>query len=250
MPDPEEVLTRARIHAELLVGPALVPIYERPGGSDLATRQIGTGFRLNCAGRPALVTARHTLYGEHYNRDPEDPFEKHIVFDGRLRGLFELRSGEVAYSESDDLAALFVDEMGLVGTLPMTCLLHAETTCSLVSIYGFLMRDFVRRLAIGLLSPKPYFYTNQRLHWGRGYTGILYPSKCKNRDARTGKRVQAPSPRGLSGGPMLDTLKLAFGTVNIVGVFTESRQSENGRAFGESAPKAVALLRQLCIAGR
>lgn len=69
-----DLLTSARLHAERMVGPALVPIYERPGGSDLATKQIGTGLHLNCGGRAALLTARHTLYGEHYDKHPEDPF--------------------------------------------------------------------------------------------------------------------------------------------------------------------------------
>ena len=36
-----------------------------------------------------LVTARHVLYGHQFD---EDPFTKHIVFSGRLRELFELRS--------------------------------------------------------------------------------------------------------------------------------------------------------------
>jgi hypothetical protein len=236
-------MTRARENADRLVLPAIEAIYERPGGSDRATKQIGTGFCVNFCGRPVLVTARHTLYGHRYDKVPEDPFEKHIVFGGRLRGLFELRTGEVGYLESHDLAAVFADERGWAGSLSMSCLLPTEATCRLVSIYGLLSRDWVRELSTGLVSSQPLIYTNERTDCGPGYTGVLYP-KHKNMDGPTGKIVQAPRPVGLSGGPMLDTAKLSLGDVSIVGVFTEYSQ-ERGSGLGESAWKVIALLEQL-----
>jgi hypothetical protein len=79
------LLARARVNAERLVFPALVAIYQRPGGSDKATVQSGTGFLINLHERPVLVTARHTLFGRRFD---EDPWTKHVVFQGRLRGLF------------------------------------------------------------------------------------------------------------------------------------------------------------------
>jgi hypothetical protein len=233
------LLARARVNAERLVFPALVAIYTRRGGSDGATFQSGTGFLVNLGGRPVLVTARHALHGRCFD---EDPWTKHIVFDGRLRGLFELRADKIFYHLNDDLAALYADEIGLAGSLPANCLLPMQVTCPAVSIYGFLGRDFRRQLPIGSLRPQPYLYTNLRAAVRSGCIGILYPTKNKNIDPRTGKIVQAPRPEGLSGGPMLDTVRLSFGLVGIVGVFTEQKY---GRGLGEGAPKVIALLGQL-----
>ena len=179
-------MTRARENADHLVRPAIEAIYERPDGSDHATKQIGTGFRINYCGRPVLVTARHTLYGHHYDKDPECPWQKHIVFDGRLRPLFELRTGEVGYLESHDVAAVFVDEIGLAGSLPMSCLVSTEATCRLISIYGLLSRDFRRELSTGLLSPTPYFYANECAAYGPGYTGIGAVTGTRNGGAKAG----------------------------------------------------------------
>jgi hypothetical protein len=222
-----------------LVFPALVAIYERPDGSDIATFQSGTGFLIRLRGRPALVTARHTLYGHRFD---EDPWKKHIVFNGRLRSLFELRTNKILQHLSDDLTALYADELGLAGSLPPSCLLPTEATCPLVSIYGFLGRDFRRHLHVGALRPQPYLYANVRAAARSGCVGIYYPTKNKNIDPRTGNTVQAPRPEGLSGGPMLDTVRLSFGMIRIVGVFTEQK---NGRGLGEGASKVIALLRQL-----
>jgi hypothetical protein len=238
------LLARARVNAERLVFPSLVAIYKRPGGSDRAAFQSGTGFLINHRGRPALVTARHTLYGPRFN---EDPWTNHIVFNGRLRGLFELRTDKILHHLSDDLTALYADELGLDGSLPACRLLAAEAMCPVVSIYGFLGRDFRRHLPIGALRPQPYSYANLRTAARSGCVGILYPTKNKNIDPRTGNIVQAPRPEGLSGGPMLDTVRLSLGMVRIVGVFTEQK---NGRGLGEGAPKVIALLRQLDAAGR
>jgi hypothetical protein len=239
----QRAMRRVSEKADQLVLPAIVAIYERPGGSDRATKQIGTGFRINWSGRPVLVTARHTLFGHRYDKEPEDPSTKHIVFNGRLKGLFELRTREVGYSAGHDLAAVFVGELGLAGSIPMSCLLPTEATCRLVSIYGLLSRDFRRELSTGLLRPRPYIYTNICTVSGSGYTGVLFP-KHRNRDSRTGRIVQAPIPFGLSGGPMLDANKLLHGNVSIVGVFTDYRQ-RTGHGLGESAGKVIALLQQL-----
>jgi hypothetical protein len=239
----QQAMRRVHENADRLVLPAIVAIYERPDGSDRATKQIGTGFRINWSGRLVLVTARHTLYGHRYDKEPEDPFTKHIVFNGRLRGLFELRTREVGYLEGHDLAAVFVGELGLPGSLPMSCLLPTEPTCRLVSIYGLLARDFRRELSTGSLRPRPYIYTNKRAASGLGYAGVFLP-KHRNRDGRTHKIVQAPRPVGLSGGPMLDANKLLDENVSIVGVFTDYRQW-TGHGLGESAWKVIALLQQL-----
>ena len=154
------LLARARVQAERLVFPALVAIYTRLGGSDGATFQSGTGFLVNLdQGVPVLVTARHTLYGGRFD---EDPWTKHIIFDGRLRGLFELRADKIFHHLHDDLAAVYVDEIGIAGSIPANCLEPTKVPGPAVSIYGFLSRDFRRKLPIGLLRPQPYLYSNLR----------------------------------------------------------------------------------------
>jgi len=187
-----------------------------------------------------LVTARHVLYGHKFD---EDPFTKSIVFNGRLRELFELRSEEVLQDLNNDLAAVYVDELGLLECLPMSCLSPGEATCELITLNGLLARDFRRKLSDGPIKSQPYRVTNDRAPWKPGYTGLRYP-KSKNIDARTGKIVQAARPAGMSGAPMLDTKMLGAGSVVIVGVFTDYVQ-EKGLGFGESAPKVIALLEQL-----
>ena len=140
----QQAMRRVSENANRLVLPAIVAIYDRPNGSDRATKQIGTGFCINWHERPVLVTARHTLYGHRYDEEPEDPSTKHIAFHGRLRSLSELRTREVGFLVGHDLAAVFVDELELAASLPMSCLLPTEAACRLVSIYGLLSRGFRR----------------------------------------------------------------------------------------------------------
>ena len=88
--------------------------------------------------------------------------------------------------ESHDVAAVFVDEIGLAGSLPMSCLVSTEATCRLISIYGLLSRDFRRELSTGLLSPTPYFYANECAVYGPGYTGIGAVTGTRNGGAKAG----------------------------------------------------------------
>ncbi len=240
MPVTHDFLVKAGVHADRLVTPSLVPICTRPGGSDRATHQSGTGFLINYRGGPVLVTARHVLYGHKFD---EDPLTKHIVFNGRLRPLCELRSEGVLQDLNNDLAALRVDELGLLECLPMSCLSSGGATCKWITLYGLLARDFRRKLSDGSIKSQPYRVTNERAAWKPGYTGLRY-QKGKNIDGRSGKMVHAPLPVGMSGAPMLDTTMLGAGIVVIVGVFTDYVQ-EKGLGFGESAPKVIALLEQL-----
>jgi hypothetical protein len=239
MPVIPDFFVKAGDHAERLVTPSLLPICARPGGSDRATHQSGTGFLIAHHDRPVLVTARHVLYAHKYD---EDPLAKHIVFNGRLRLLFELRSEGVLQDLNNDLAAVRVDELGLLECLPMSCLSFVEATCTWITLYGLLARDFRRKLSDGSIKSQPYRVTNERAAWRPGYTGLRY-QKGKNSD-RSGRIVQAARPSGMSGAPMLDTAMLGAGIVVIVGVFTDYVR-EKGLGFGESAPKVIALLEQL-----
>ena len=153
----------------------------------------------------------------------------------------------------------------------MSRLVPGETTCSVISTLGFLGRDFKRRrnksdahvaqmaktdlgdrgvagearseLEKGRLSPAPYLLHFKRSKKpGRGYVGLLY-QKRRITDPTTGAPVfaQSPIPRGVSGGPMLDTVKLGEGVVAIIGVFTAYKK-DRGLAYGETAQKVIDLL--------
>ena len=225
-------------HAERLVTPSLVAIYTWRKGS--APHQSGTGFLINCRGRPAMVTARYVLYGPNFD---ERPLAKHVWFNGDLRPLSELGSGEVLEDRNNDLAAMYADERGLLSCLAMSCLSLTEATYGLITINGLLARDFRRSLSARSIVPHPWRMTNERVSWKPGYIAMRYQrSKWKN--AKTGKLVQAPRPEGMSGAPMLDSQMLGAGSATIVGVFTDYVQ-EKGIGFGEAAPKVIALLEQL-----
>jgi hypothetical protein len=230
----QQVFGALRPLADRLVRRSLVPIYIKPPGKQLD--QYGTGFLINHNNRPLLVTAKHCLFKDG------PAFEKLIFFDGAPRPLTELHTGEIISDPNNDLAVLHVDELGLDRCLLATCLVPGETTSSVISTVGFLGRDFERDLAKGLFpAPWLFHYRRVRKRPGQGYVGILY-HKSRNRDATTGELVQSPIPRGVSGGPMLDTMKLSKGKVEIVGVFTAYEQ-DRGLAYGETAQKVIDLLR-------
>jgi hypothetical protein len=229
----QQVLGALRLSANRLVVPSLVPIYIKPPGKQL--EQYGTGFLINYRDRPLLVTAKHCLFKDG------PAFEKLIFFNGAPRPLGELHTGEIISDPNNDLAILYVDELGLDRCLPTSCLVPGETTCGVISTVGFLGRDFERDLGKGLFpSPLLFHYRRAPKRPGQGYVGILY-HKSRNRDATTGELVQSPTPRGVSGGPMLDTVKLSKGKIDIVGVFTDYEQSR-GLAYGEVAQKVIDLL--------
>ena len=90
------------------------------------------------------------------------------------------------------------------------------------------------------MRPAPRVYTNSRFNLGAGYVALRYP-KSRNRSTGTGKKIMAPHPSGMSGCPMLDSLRLRERQISIVGVFTEYR-GEQGLAFGEVSSKVLSLL--------
>jgi hypothetical protein len=226
--------------ADRLVLPSLVPIYTWPDVTGAEPVQTGTGFLINRRDRPLLVTATHCLYGHKYD---ESPFKKYIVFGGRLSQLAALQTEEIIRDPHNDLTTLYVDELGLERCLPMSCLSSSETTCKVITVAGFLTRDFRRSLLEGCLSPQPFLFHFERAAYDPGYVGIRF-HKSRNRDAKTGALVQAPRPEGLSGSPMLDTRMLGTGAVVIVGLFTDYVQSK-GLAYGETSQKVINHLAKL-----
>ena len=188
-----------------------------------------------------MVTAKHVLYGQKFD---ENPWEKYIVFGGSLKRLFELQCDQIIHDENNDLAAFFLDELGFDRCLPSPEIPKNEFEYRLVSIHGYLARDFRRELTFGQLKPQPMLYVNKYVKKGEGYVGILY-TKSKNRNTRTGEIVQTARPAGMSGGPMLDAVALGSGRIIIVGVFT-NKEPERGYGFGESSVKLNRLLDQMC----
>jgi hypothetical protein len=225
--------------AHRLIAPSLIAIYSRPGGSDIKATQIGTGFLIAANGRPTLVTARHVLFG---HRNDEDPFTKHVVFHGRMRALFELESQEMYSSTYHDLAAVYFDEIGMDSCLQQGNLVVGGD-CELLTVFGFLARDFRRSLKSGTLSPKPFLFTSRSIQQKNGQLEMIY-ARGRFKDTHSGLKVQAPRPEGLSGGLMLDAIGLLAGKVRVAGVFTEY-VSDRGRALGESSESAMKLIDQM-----
>lgn len=128
-----------------------------------------------------------------------------------------------------DIACFYADQLAGRPCLEISNISTAPS--SPITIGGWLARDFKRPGAT--LQPKPYIFTGASEETADGLIGLQYRrSKVKS---ITSEMLQtAPIPRGLSGGPMLNSARLAPGQVSLVGVFTEQ---EGGTARGE--PSAV-----------
>jgi len=220
-----------------LVQPHLLPIYDETTGSRAMVRQIGTGSLLAHRGRAVLITAKHALYG---HEGEENPLEKAVFVAGSLKMIGHLSSSEIVPAKDHDLVALYSKDFSPEQCLQSSHLCAVQAPPRVVTIQGFLARDFNRSLSKGMLSPAPYIYSNSLKECGSGYVGILYP-KSRNRDTDSGHKVMAPIPRGISGGPMLDAARLTIGRISIIGVFTDYCR-ERGIAFGESSSKVLGLL--------
>jgi hypothetical protein len=227
-------------NSEWLVQPSLVAIYRliQNGRSDV--EHVGTGFLLTHKNRPLLVTAKHSLYGPKFDQDVGD---KAIFAEGQLLPLGAMRFPEVFNHNQYDLAAMFVDELATKPRLPSSALCKEECTARLITIHGYLVRDFKREAKAGVLRPAPRIYTNVRRDWQAGYVGLRYP-RAKNRETDTGMKTHAPIPSGLSGCPMMDGEMLAAGQVRILGVFT-TYESYYGTAYGEHATKIIEMMSQI-----
>jgi hypothetical protein len=232
-----EYFKQIKANGLALAQPHLIAIYQEGTGPKVKTMQIGTGFIIDHRGRSILITARHALYG--HNGD-ENPGDKEIVVAGSLKMIGHLSSHEVVRAQDHDLVAMYVREFSKEQCFPSSYLCSGDATLRVVTIQGFLARDFRRDARTGILRPAPRIYTNSRKDCGSGYVGLSYP-KNRNRSTDSGNKVIAPRPSGMSGGPMLDGDKLAKGHISIVGVFTDYWR-ERGMAFGESSAKVLGLL--------
>ncbi|MDF1687887.1 MAG: hypothetical protein P1U50_13950 [Parvibaculaceae bacterium] len=204
-----------------LVLPTLVPIYKSKDQDASQPDQIGTGFILKHNSRPMLITAKHTLVGHDGNDDASGK-----AFFNNGKWVYVGDDGSKVFQSPDhDIACFYADTLA---DRPCLESRNIETTdAKLITIGGYLARDFKR--ADATLQPKPYIFTNLSAEVSGGLVGLQYRrSKVKSTNRKLPQT--APIPRGLSGGPMLNSLRLVQGHVSLVGVFTEQ---DSGTARGE-----------------
>jgi hypothetical protein len=108
--------------------------------------------------------------------------------------------------------------------LPYTALQFDAPPPDMITIVGFLVRDFHRSKADSTLRPKPYCYTNLMVDLDTQHVGMKYTNRAITTD--TGKNEMAPIPRGLSGTLMVSTPALLLKQIKVIGVFTDERLSE------------------------
>ena len=234
------LLQTVKTKCQVLVQPHLVAVYEEKTDPKVKTDQIGTGFLVTNKGRPVFVTARHVLYGHAFD---EDPAEKAVMVGGSLKRVGQLQSIQFVNATEHDITVFYADEFGLERCLPTSALCADKCKPPMLMIHGYLARDFKRERRTGMLRPAPWIYTNAAADMPSGYIGLRYP-KSRNRNTDTGKKVMAPRPSGLSGGPMLDSMMLMKGQVSVVGVFTEKPLGQ-GVAVGEAISKVRSMLARM-----
>lgn len=218
-----------------LVLPHLVAIYAPI--DEARVEQVGTGICINFNARQFLVTARHTLFG---HMGDENPGEKAFFSSNRLWQIGDLTAPHVFSSPQFDLAAVELRGNEQRQSVTPNHLYAGSERPTFITICGYLARDFRRHLGAGTLAPLPFSYSNYSVATPRGLIGLRYP-KRRNRDAKTRRLVMTPTPRGLSGGPMLDSTCLAQGKLSIVGIFTDKPEGK-GMAYGEVSVKVLAML--------
>lgn len=218
--------------AKSLIQPHLVAIYD---GEESRPIQVGTGFLVEWECRAVLVTAKHVLYGHKFD---EDPRKKSFFHDGCFVRI-DSRDRNIVKANDHDVAALAVDECSASDALPLKSVSYASPRVGRpITFMGYLARDF--RRGGQALRPKPFLYTDRSVPAGSGLIGIAY-AKNRARSTNSGLRVMTPTPRGISGGPMVDTASLLLGRVEVRGVFTD-HLAHKGMAYGEDVKKVIALL--------
>lgn len=204
-----------------LVQPSTIAIYASHGSRPDTPVQVGSGFLMMHQSRAVLITAKHVLRGHAFN---EDPAEKAVHVDGTWVYVGD-GSRTLVEPVGRDLSVMFMDEFALgqcLGT-PSSLPLNSK----IITMGGYLSRDFKR--SGNTLRPAPRVYTNVAVPVAPGMIGLRHPRR-RNVNTPTGASAVSPTPRGLSGGPMVDSLALLNGTVVLLGVLTEM---SSGIARGE-----------------
>lgn len=199
----------------------VLPIY-LPGENG-KVYQAGTGFALLHNDRPLIITARHTLHGTTFKENSGD---RHL-FLNKLLSLKELGVTDVFFPNTGcpknliDVAAFYLDGFPLDRCLDLSCISHGSTPPRMVSILGYLARDFNINANKEQLLPKPFMYSNKVVSNTAGIVVFEYPRKGNISSSTNEPILFTPIPSGLSGCPILDTDQAAKGVINIVGVFTD-----------------------------
>lgn len=217
----EQFIKEVELQFRRLVLPALVPIYASNPNGPSKPDQVGTGFLIESTSRPMLVTAKHTLFGHDGS---EEAGEKALRKDEKWVYFGDVDS-QIHSVGDRDIACVYVDELKNHPCLMLDSL--QSTSASPITFGGFLSRDFKRQGDV--LSSKPYVFSGVSEEVPCGLIGLQY-QRSNVRSSGNEMRQTAPQPRGLSGGPMSSSSKLALGQVGVVGVFTEQ---SDGTARGE-----------------
>ena len=211
---------------------SLVPIYASHHKESGNPVQVGTGFLLEHNSRPVLFTAAHVLYGHDFDDGLND---KAFHVDGNF-AYVDNGSRCLSWTKDPDIAAFYADEFKSSHFLPAPAASAKADGVKFITMGGFLAREFKRNG--NCLKPKPWIYTNKFAKYDNGIVSFLYP-KRHNVESETGEAIVSSKPRGLSGGPMLNTVSLLMGKVEIIGVFTEQ---SDGVARGECASHIASIL--------
>lgn len=195
--------------------PYLVAIY---GNRD---EQIATAFLTMWKGRQLLVTAMHCLYGANLY---EDPWSKQIFVGNELVRLGDVATSTIACDQDLDVAIVHVSGFEPDRLLPFSALQFRNGPPELLTLVGYLARDFERKVYAETLLPAPFCYTNQKFAMSPEFVGISYPNRAITTD--TGQSELTPIPRGLSGTLMLDSAALLLGEIKVYGVFTDERMHQ------------------------
>ena len=204
-----------------LVQPSIIAVYDSHISRRGTPMQVGTGFMVLHQSRPALITAKHVLRGHSFDENPAD---KALHLNGRWVYIGD-GSRELAEPNNRDLSVVFMDEFPQSQSLAAPSSLVLSS--SIITMGGYLCRDFKR--SGNTLRPAPRVYTNLAVPTPQGMIGMRHP-KRRNINTYSGASVVSPIPRGLSGGPMVDSLALLAGAVVLLGTLTEMN---NGTARGE-----------------
>jgi len=233
-----DYVAKAVREAELLMQPHLLAIYSDDaavsnGGQPV---QIGTGFLVSSTKLPVLITAEHTLYGHDGTQDPT----KKLIFANNNLSRFDTLQVQFKRTGSFDVVAIHGLNLPGKPLLPPTAWRPGGSTPRVLTVIGYLARDFHRSAAGGMLRPQPFAFTNRSTGLRNGRLAMEYPHH-RVVGTFSGRKVQAPIPQGLSGGPILDTLGLLQRRLILLGIFTEQPEF-TGMAYGEPASKIVDLL--------
>jgi hypothetical protein len=219
----------------LKIQPSLVAIYADHPFRPNVIFQTGTGYLVRHRDRPVIITAMHTLYGES---EQEDPGSKSFFWDGKLHYVDDVPR-QIVREPNYDVAALFADELATKPQLSTGSIVWPTTPIPLITIGGYLARDFKRSGSI--LKPSIRMHTDSRMNppKGVGFVALRY-TRRRNKNSFSGLRLQAtPRPAGLSGGPMLDSFSLLTSVPQIIGTFTDL---VGGAAFGANSAVIQKLL--------